>query len=109
MVADLFMQFLGLATIVVLLPPVAWAWRLVFGKRSGFDWRTLFSWIGAIVCGALGLALLPVFGTWPLPTGLGGVAGDLLLKASRPSSLAGSRPVLSESSWPWSSSSSPSP
>ena len=35
-IADLFMQFLGLTTIVVLLPPVTWAWRLVFGKRSGF-------------------------------------------------------------------------
>ena len=80
LVADLFMQFLGLATILLLLPPVTWAWRLVFGKRSGFGWKALLSWIGAILLGALALALLPVFGTWPLPTGLGGVTGDLLLK-----------------------------
>ena len=29
-VADLLMQFFGLASIVLLLPPVIWAWRLVF-------------------------------------------------------------------------------
>jgi S-DNA-T family DNA segregation ATPase FtsK/SpoIIIE len=89
-IADLFMQFLGLTTIVVLLPPVTWAWRLVFGKPSGFGWKTLCTWIGAVVCGALALALLPVFGTWPLPTGLGGVAGDLLLKG--PTFLLGREP-----------------
>ena len=80
MVADLFMQFFGLATILLLLPPVTWAWRLVFGKESGFGWRTCLAWVGAVLFGTLALALLPVFGTWPLPTGLGGVTGDLLLK-----------------------------
>jgi S-DNA-T family DNA segregation ATPase FtsK/SpoIIIE len=79
-VADLFMQFFGLATIILLLPPVTWAWRLVFGKRSGFGWTTALTWTGAVLVGTLALALLPVFGTWPLPTGLGGVTGDLLLR-----------------------------
>ena len=31
-VADLIMQFFGLAAIALLLPPVVWAWRLVFGR-----------------------------------------------------------------------------
>src|SRR5581483_402473 len=67
-------------TIVLLLPPVTWAWRLVFGKRSGFGWKSCLTWAGAVLFGTLALALLPVFGTWPLPTGLGGVTGDLFLK-----------------------------
>ncbi|HMN87825.1 MAG TPA: DNA translocase FtsK 4TM domain-containing protein, partial [Bauldia sp.] len=80
MVADVFMQFLGLAAIVLLLPPVVWSWRLIFAAPSGFGWKTAAAWIGAVVCAAVALATLPVFGTWPLPTGLGGVAGDLLLE-----------------------------
>ena len=78
-VADLVMQFFGLASIVLLLPPVVWAWRLVFAAPSGFGWKTLATWLSATLLAALALAALPVFGTWPLPTGVGGVAGDLLL------------------------------
>src|SRR3954452_23978033 len=33
-VADLLTQFLGLAAILLLLPPVVWAWRAVFGIPS---------------------------------------------------------------------------
>src|SRR5581483_8128758 len=79
-VADLVMQFLGLAGIVLLLPPVVWAWRLVFGEPSRFSWRTALSWVAGALVAALALATLPVFGTWPLPSGIGGVTGDLLLK-----------------------------
>ncbi len=78
-VADLVMQFFGLAGIVMLLPPVVWAWRLVFGAPAGFGWRTFAAWVASVLSTSLALAILPVFGTWPLPTGLGGVAGDLLL------------------------------
>ena len=43
-------------------------------------------WLFAGVAGVLGLAslalaTLPVVGTWPLPTGFGGVTGDPLLEA----------------------------
>ncbi len=74
------MQFVGLAGMVLLLPPVVWAWRLVFGEPSRFTWKTVITWLLATVSAALALALLPVMGTWPLPTGIGGVSGDLLLR-----------------------------
>jgi S-DNA-T family DNA segregation ATPase FtsK/SpoIIIE len=80
MVADIIMQFFGLAAIALLLPPVVWAWRLVFGRTSSFGWRTFATWVGATLLAALALAALPVMGTWPLPTGFGGVSGDLLLR-----------------------------
>jgi S-DNA-T family DNA segregation ATPase FtsK/SpoIIIE len=79
-VSDLIMQFFGLAGMVLLLPPVVWSWRLVFAAPTGFGWRTLATWIGGTLIAALALATLPVTGTWPLPTGLGGVSGDLLLR-----------------------------
>ncbi|MCB1495547.1 MAG: DNA translocase FtsK, partial [Bauldia sp.] len=78
-VADLLMQFFGLAGVVLLLPPVAWAWRLLFGSPTGFGWWRLAAWIFSVLSASLALATLPVFGTWPLPTGIGGVTGDLLL------------------------------
>ncbi len=79
-IADLIMQFFGLAAIALLLPPVVWAWRLVFGRVSRFGWGTFVAWISATLLASLALATLPVVGTWPLPTGFGGVTGDLLLR-----------------------------
>ena len=79
-VADLIMQFFGLAAIALLLPPVVWAWRLVFGREAKFGWRTCAVWVASTLLSALSLATLPVIGTWPLPTGFGGVTGDLLLR-----------------------------
>ena len=46
-VADLIMQFFGLAAIALLLPPVVWAWRLVFGQTARFGWRTFAAWVGS--------------------------------------------------------------
>ena len=43
-IADVVMQFVGLAGIVFLLPPVVWAWRLVFGDPARFSWRTVVTW-----------------------------------------------------------------
>ena len=90
-VADLVMQFFGLAGIVLLLPPVVWSWRLVFGAPSRFGWWPCGAWIASVLSASLALATLPVFGTWPLPTGLGGVVGDLLLNL--PGLLLGSLPL----------------
>jgi S-DNA-T family DNA segregation ATPase FtsK/SpoIIIE len=79
-VADLVMQFFGFAGMILLLPPVVWAWRLVFGEPTRFNWKTVVSWLLATASAALALAMLPTVGTWPLPTGIGGVVGDLLLR-----------------------------
>ena len=79
-VSDVFIQFLGLAATVVLLPPVVWAWHLVFAEPTRFSRRALVSWIGGTLTAATALATLPVTANWALPTGLGGVSGDLLMR-----------------------------
>ncbi len=79
-VSDLFTQFLGLAAMLVLLAPVTWAWRLVFAQPSRASWPTAITWVLGVATASLALALLPVPHSWPLPIGLGGVAGDLMLK-----------------------------
>ncbi|HVZ13268.1 MAG TPA: DNA translocase FtsK 4TM domain-containing protein [Bauldia sp.] len=79
-IADLLTQLLGLAASLFLVPPVIWAWRAVFGAPSRLDWKTLVSWILATLAVALALANIAAPASWPLPTGLGGVLGDLLQK-----------------------------
>jgi len=71
---------------VALLPPVVWAWRLVFAEPTRFNRIAFASWVVGTLSASIALATLPVTSGWALPTGLGGVSGDLLLRL--PSSLA---------------------
>ncbi len=78
--ADLAAQFLGLATLVAILPAIAWGWLLVAGRPVDRKIWRLLSWAGCIAATTLALACLPVHASWPLPSGLGGVIGDMLLR-----------------------------
>ena len=85
--ADLAMQLLGLASIMLLLPEALLGWRLLSHRPIGDGWRTLV-WIVAAFCAAGFASTLPRIGSWPLPTGLGGACGDAVLIA--PALLLGS-------------------
>lgn len=76
--ADLAMQLLGLASVLLLLPEAVLGWRLLSHKPIGEGWRTLV-WILAAFLAAGFASTLPRIGTWPLPTGLGGACGDAVL------------------------------
>ncbi len=78
--ADLAMQLLGLASVMLLLPEMLLGWRLLAHKPVGDKWRGLL-WILATFLAAAFVSTLPRLGSWPLPTGLGGVFGDALLRA----------------------------
>src|ERR1700710_709991 len=79
--ADLLMQILGLGAIMLILPIAIWGWRML--THRGFDREALriACWIlGTVI--AVGFASCwPHGGAWPLPTGLGGVVGDALVRA----------------------------
>jgi DNA segregation ATPase FtsK/SpoIIIE, S-DNA-T family len=77
--SDLAMQLLGLAAILLLAPEALLGWRLLAHRPVGEKWRALF-WILATVLAAAFASTLPRIGSWPLPTGLGGVAGDAFLR-----------------------------
>ena len=77
--ADLAMQLLGLAAIIPLLPELLFGWRLLSHRPVGEKWRGMM-WIFATLLAAAFAATLPRVGSWPLPTGLGGVFGDALLR-----------------------------
>src|SRR4051812_17528438 len=76
--SDLAIQLLGLASMLMLVPEALVGWRLLSHRPLGAKWRSLV-WIAATFCGAGFASTMPTTATWPLPTGLGGVAGDALL------------------------------
>ncbi|MGB2650161.1 MAG: DNA translocase FtsK 4TM domain-containing protein [Pseudolabrys sp.] len=77
--SDLAMQLLGLASILLLVPEVLLGWRLVSHRPMGEKWRSLLWIVATFLAAAFASTLPPHIGSWPLPTGLGGVAGDSVL------------------------------
>jgi DNA segregation ATPase FtsK/SpoIIIE, S-DNA-T family len=79
--ADLLMQILGLGAIMLILPVAVWGWRLLTHRSFDREALRLSCWI---LCTALATGFAscwPHGGAWPLPTGLGGVIGDALVRA----------------------------
>ena len=81
--ADIVMQMLGLACIAALAPPALWGWRLVTERRLARPGRKAAYYILGVAAAAALASLLPAPGSWPVPTGLGGVVGDALLSLPR--------------------------
>ena len=82
-IADLLMQLVGLGVVALLLPPFAWALKLLRTRSlSRVALRTALWLLGAVAAAGLASAL-PTSQRWPLPTGLGGVIGDVLYLGTR--------------------------
>src|SRR5882762_2316673 len=78
--ADLMMQLLGIATIAFLFPVAAWGWRLLTHRPLDRERMRGLLWIAGAFAAAGFASCLPPSTAWPLPTGLGGVIGDALLR-----------------------------
>ena len=81
--ADLVMQMLGLASIAALIPLICWGWRLVTARCLERPRLRIALWFVGTIATAAVLSLLPITDRWPLPSGLGGVAGDAVLALPR--------------------------
>jgi S-DNA-T family DNA segregation ATPase FtsK/SpoIIIE len=79
--ADLLMQILGLGAIMVILPVAVWGWRMLTHRAFDRQALRLGCWILCTVIAAGFASCWPHGGAWPLPTGLGGVVGDALVRA----------------------------
>ncbi|WP_390633961.1 FtsK/SpoIIIE family DNA translocase [Oryzibacter oryziterrae] len=79
-VSDLIMQLIGLNAAVFLAPVVIWGWQLMIGRIPRVARNRLIAWLGGTAFGAAFMSALPPTVNWPLPTGLGGAIGDLLLQ-----------------------------
>ena len=78
--SDLAMQFFGLASVAGLLPAFAWGLFLVAARGLDRLPRRGAAWFAAAILSAAFAGCIGAPDTWPLPTGLGGVAGDMVLK-----------------------------
>jgi S-DNA-T family DNA segregation ATPase FtsK/SpoIIIE len=78
--ADLMMQFLGLACLVALLPVLAFALALISGREFNRVPARLAAWGGGTLLVSASLGCFPAPFTWPIPNGIGGVIGDMILR-----------------------------
>jgi DNA segregation ATPase FtsK/SpoIIIE, S-DNA-T family len=79
--ADLLMQILGLGSIMLILPIAVWGWRMLTHRTFDREALRIACWILSTAMSAGFASCWPHGGAWPLPTGLGGVVGDALLRA----------------------------
>jgi DNA segregation ATPase FtsK/SpoIIIE, S-DNA-T family len=78
--ADLLMQLLGLGALALILPVAMWGYGLLGHRAAGSEGLRVMIWpIGAVLAAAFA-SCLPRSAHWPLPSGLGGVIGDAILR-----------------------------
>ncbi|MFL0690950.1 MAG: DNA translocase FtsK 4TM domain-containing protein [Agrobacterium tumefaciens] len=77
---DLMMQFFGLGSLLALLPVLAWSFALIGGRRVTRVPARLGAWVAGALVAAAAVGCFPPPQTWPLPSGTGGVLGDLILR-----------------------------
>src|SRR5690606_1739231 len=75
------MSSLGRGAIMVILPFSFWVWRMMTHRPFDRPALRIGCWVLSIVSTAGFASCFPHNGAWPLPTGLGGVVGDALVRA----------------------------
>ncbi|RWG99448.1 DNA translocase FtsK [Mesorhizobium sp.] len=78
--SDLAMQFFGLAAVAGLVPAVIWGFLLFSARGVDRLGKRGLAWFGFALLAAAIVGCVTPPNTWPLPTGLGGVFGDMVLK-----------------------------
>ena len=78
--ADIAMQFLGLASVVALLPILAWSFALIGTRQINRIPARITAWFFGAILSAGVIGCFPPPTTWPIPNGIGGVVGDMILR-----------------------------
>ncbi|MHC1547468.1 DNA translocase FtsK [Phyllobacterium sp. K27] len=78
--SDLGMQFFGLSTVVALMPAVFWGGLFMTGRGVDRMARRAVAWFCASLLAAAMAGCFAIPESWPMPIGLGGVLGDMVLK-----------------------------
>lgn len=80
--ADLLLQPLGLAAIVLILPLLSWGWLIASLRGIPKLWSHLLLLPFAVMATTMFADSIPADGDWPLETGYGGVLGQMLIRQS---------------------------
>jgi S-DNA-T family DNA segregation ATPase FtsK/SpoIIIE len=79
--ADLLMQIMGLGAVMAILPIAIWGWRMMTHRHFDREALRIASWVLCMVAATGFFSCWTHGNAWPLPTGLGGVVGDALVRA----------------------------
>ena len=90
--ADLLLQSIGLASLMLVLVPAVWGWQILRHRPAGIWWLRLLLLPAVVLSLAMALAAIGTSESWFLPVGFGGFAGDFLLPHA--AGLAGIDPAL---------------
>ena len=84
MAADVLLQTLGLGSALLVALLAAWGWRLARDRRLPMWWVRITVMPLAVILAAMALSIVPPPADWPLPlsANLGGVVGQLILRAT---------------------------
>ncbi len=78
--ADITMQFFGLGAVTALLPAVFWGAFLALARSIDRKLKRVIAWFFSAILFSAIIGCITPPPTWPLPSGLGGVFGDMVLK-----------------------------
>ena len=79
-VADVLLQWLGMASVLAFAVPLIWAWRIISRHRFPVSGIRVGSLALVMAILPLALAVLPAPSHWQLPAGMGGAYGTLALE-----------------------------
>ncbi len=77
-IADLLLQTVGLASVLVVLCGLTWSWRLISKQRVYGWWLKVTALLVALVLVSALLAFSAGWDGWPIQTGLGGSIGYIV-------------------------------
>ncbi len=78
-IADIGFQFIGIAALIMLIAPAFWSWQLIKQQKLKRPTLQFISWIGTFIISAGLFSFITPPTTWPLPSGLGGIIGDIFV------------------------------
>ena len=81
-IADLALQSIGFAALLLMVAALAWAWRLATRHRLPRLWLRLGLLPLCLLAAATGCAALPAPASWPLAAGLGGALGHVVFEGT---------------------------
>ncbi len=77
-VSDQLLRYIGLGSLMLILPPIIWAIRMLVHEEAESPRKMFLFWLASIITGSLFFSALPQASWWPAASGQGGELGGIL-------------------------------